>query len=334
MNNNQKHLIANWLNNLTNNTTVNEEVLLIHFDENFKSKEMIEKIVNYVKLFCQRGTHNRFITKEEVKPKDNKSNDFYAISDLDAIYVINNDTSLETIHKIQKRKHNNLIIAINQYSYNLRSISRPMLYLKDSEINFYFDEIEENFNLSINKEDRHLYYVEHLSIENLLLDKDYLYIEDFLLNSISKYIMTMSLNTLIKDTSYKKTNFRIDDLIEQDISLLVHYEILTSRLAIILFRLSFLDSEANKTKVGRYFSDKLHCKSKTINLQHLYLEDIFLLDLGEKSFRGYDLTLKPKTEEEIRVEIAIKLKKYKVDEKIIFKATRVSKEMLLKARSK
>jgi len=100
--------------------------------------------------------------------------------------------------------------------------------------------------------------------------------------------------------------------------------VLTSRLAIVLYRFAFLDYSASHTFIGRYIHKLFGVKSKTMNYKSSALIQCPLHnDLRNKNFKAYDLSIN-ESEIAIRKEIAknlISLGSSKINSKDIAKVT-------------
>jgi hypothetical protein len=102
-----------------------------------------------------------------------------------------------------------------------------------------------------------------------------------------------------------------------DINMLCQHKILTSRLAILIYRVSLLDINANVTKIGREIHRLTNSRSKTFSTQmikNLYKDIINSIstDLLIKNFKAYDLNIN-NAEIAIRTEIANNLLSFNID---------------------
>lgn len=119
--------------------------------------------------------------------------------------------------------------------------------------------------------------------------------------------------------------------IEKELNLFKTEKILTSRLAVFIYRLFSFDIEASTTKIGRYFATKIGTKSKVFTKKTLLdrKSKIYI----ENSIRAYDL-LKDEKAENIRKEIACNLLnlegKRKLDIKTISQVTKLEIKIIKK----
>ena len=103
-------------------------------------------------------------------------------------------------------------------------------------------------------------------------------------------IFNIDIQRLIKGTTYKvNTKEELKDLIYEDLNLILSKGIVTSRLCVIFYRLTYFDLEASKVSVGRFFSrDFGKSESFNINLNR-NPDGWFFTDLNNKIFRGYKI---------------------------------------------
>ncbi len=347
-------LIANWFRKVRRRE-LNEEILLFTSTK-YISLELVKDFVHdsipecpfltpnplYMGLKFNQGALEspEYTDKRFEISKSQFINEFYSI------YLLDHDNT-DLINEIRNYKNNDkniIILTINNYHYTYHD--RPILYLTiDREVQkkgFFLTEfypenlkyfIENNIiPPSIPYYERYLYYREMLPLHTIIKDGKFDAITNFLdfhLNNYPQEYRPLNfMELLLKDTSYLKSIYDLKDLILGDVYLFSTYTILTSRLAIILYRLSFYDFQANKTKIGLFFRDTLQVKSKTINLNNLKIEFINQ-DLNEKSFRGYILNEQSNKEEKIAVKIAKNLLKSKVNINTISSATKLSIEQII-----
>lgn len=325
MNNNQDientrlTLINNWFYNLKY-CYLNQSILLIHM-----TSSDIQIYKNFIYSLTANSTH-------PINPvyQDN----YKYISQYYSIYILDG-TQSNMLHEIRNEITKNIIIFSLPFSNYFENLHKPILlssvkYLNNDR-NSLLQQIEQCSQLpNIEEESRSLFYLEKFPIIKLLDSKNYTIIDSYL-DYLINYLQIFPYASIINNTAYQRDNLNTNKLIYQDIVLLKNEEILTSRLAIVLYRLSFLNLKENQTKIGIYFRDKLNRQSKTLNLQTFNIDNVETQypELSKKSFRGYELKIKPKTEKEVRIEIAKSLLKYKVDTNIIVKATKLSAEEIL-----
>ena len=344
-------LIGKWFLNVKKNI-VNEEILLLSSTENI-SLESVKHFVHKVipETTKPTGLNSYFDMTFRFRNEESKNNTITSkilksqyLTESYSIHILNSE-NMDIINQIRnyKNKTKNLIVVTSN-NYHYSDYARPLLYLQlQSEIleknHFLPEKYADNLNDIVNHNlhspnipfnQRYLYYIEMLPIVSIIKNKQFNTIANFISYYINqKSYIPIDINILLEDTSYKDNRYHLIDLIEADIYLLSNYEILTSRLAIVMYRLSFLDLKAHKTKIGLFVKDNLKVQSKPINLKTITSEFINQ-DLNEKSFRGYILNKKTKSNEDIKLEIAKRLLKHNVDINIVSKATKLSTSKILK----
>jgi len=348
--NNRKLLIANWFINIKNGN-INNEIFLLSSTENIlldSVKDFIHSLIPEKTKPMGINSHftmglkyrNKDLNNDDTNTKNNILKSQY-ITDSYSIYLMDSE-NVAMINEIRNYKNKNKnIILITSNNYHYTNYDRPLLNLHlQNEIlqgnNFLTNQdtvhlkgiIDQNsLPPSIKYHERFFYYIEILPIAKIIKNKRF----DVILTFIKYHIYGVSripidTSILFEETSYNN-KYDFNDLIEADVYLLDKYEILTSRLAIIIYRLSFLNFKANKTKIGLFFKDKLKVKSTSINLNNLNVEFINQ-DLNGKSFRGYELRKRMNSEEAVKLEIAKNLLKCNIKINIISKATKLSKEKI------
>ncbi|MDN5048599.1 hypothetical protein [Aliarcobacter butzleri] len=123
-------------------------------------------------------------------------------------------------------------------------------------------------------------------------------------------IFEIDIEKLVKGTTYKvKTKIDLINLINEDLNLIVSREIVTSRLCIIFYRLTYFDLDASKVSVGRFFANHFEkSESFKINLNR-NSQDSFFTDLNNKIFRGYRIIPKKLEISDIILDLKIKIAK-------------------------
>ena len=99
--------------------------------------------------------------------------------------------------------------------------------------------------------------------------------------------------------------------------MLKNHKVLTSRLAVIIYRTATLQVDASVTKIGRYIHEKTGTKSKSFNFS--MMKSLFngaKIDISrdllyKKNFKAYNLNIN-EAETIIRIEIARSLLSYNI----------------------
>ncbi|QOY51365.1 hypothetical protein [Candidatus Sulfurimonas baltica] len=280
-------LVKEWFKNLLEGNINNEILLLKNVTENVS--EMLTFLLK--KYNCPR-------------------NKYKIANALEYISTFHKDKDLNII----------LILPMNKNSLfidNMNLLNRSLLFIPNQ--NEFYAKIEDYVDLSmmqnssqieILEKERYLYYIEKIDplhlIKNRTKTEIIAYLKFVIDEGLIPWFLTESYSVLID-----KSNFKIGSLfnsIQSDLEMLNSTQVLTSRLAIIIYRVAMLSPESTTTEVGRYFHKKIGSKSKTYNYKLLhkrYNLDSGVVDkeLGSNNFKAYDLT-KNESEKAIRVEIA------------------------------
>ncbi|MCG3651006.1 hypothetical protein L5F32_01850 [Aliarcobacter butzleri] len=155
---------------------------------------------------------------------------------------------------------------------------------------------------------------------------------------LNKYgnVFTIDIQRLVKDTAYKVNNKNeLINLINEDLELISFKQIITARLCIIFYRLTYFDMDASKAYIGRVFSDLFgESESFKINLNR-NPNGLFFTDLNNKIFRGYKInplfnlpTLPINNELDLKIKIAKKLLSNNIKLKIVAEAIDIKEEEL------
>lgn len=199
--------------------------------------------------------------------------------------------------------------------FNKLSIS-SLLYIPAEYTEFYsnmMNYINSNSTQSstpicIPDNEKHLYFIERVGLYDLLINnRNFLWLNGYLKFMLDTYRVFWNEDKydslLVKGTTFKEKTY--GKYMKNDISLFISSNILTSRLAVIMYRIAFIDPEANTTKIGRYFHKISGNKSKTFNFKTHKIPK-FTPDLEKLSFKAYDFNVND-AEVNIRQEIAMKL---------------------------
>ncbi len=149
-------------------------------------------------------------------------------------------------------------------------------------------------------------------------------------------IFNIDIERLIKGTTYKaNTKEELKDLIAEDFNLISYKRIVTSRLAIVFYRLTYFDLNASKVSIGRFFSRDFD-KSESFNINlNRNPDGWFFTDLNNKIFRGYKISPKLKYNKtrtddlfDLKIKIARKLLSSGVKIKIVAESIEIGEEEL------
>jgi hypothetical protein len=245
-----------------------------------------------------------------------------------------------------KTKNHVLIIdPIEKKQLKLEKINSKILLIPSKHI--FFKNINEfvqaySFeDLAISKNEEYLYYLKKENLIELIQNTDPSYLYAVVQKKLWMLRMIYSNINLMVTQNISIENFPNENL-DTDIFMLCHHKILTSRLAVLLYRISFLNLEANTTKIGRSVYETTGSKSKSFTPKMMLSLAIngnvtISQDLHKKKvFKAYDLNVNEK-ELAVRKEIAIELLSYNLEELtplLISKATKLPLETINNIESK
>jgi len=254
----------------------------------------------------------------------------------DSILVLFDDHSLEKITSIFKNKHNIHIYSSESFTnYSLINNSKGnKILIIDTLLNNILNLTNITTKLLLvpplsNFYTNQNHYIDSLVFKEISIDinEDYLYwlkkdIPLDLINSsninlldfINKKVWFMKFILGDSFSITKDITINLQTSLQTDIEMLREHRVLTSRLAIIIYRIATLDINANITKIGRYIHEKTGTKSKTFNtkmMQSLSVNNSIIIsnDLWNKNFKAYNLNIN-ETDIAIRTEIACNLLSY------------------------
>ena len=274
---NRNFLIQNWFYNLINGK-INDAILVLIDD--YRSQRMLPSL--------------------KIKTQVNIYNSAKSVN-----YTFINNTKYNQIIIIDSLQKNNL---------DFTNITTKLL-LVPALCEFYKEQdkyIQSPVftDIKIDASEQYLYWLEKE------VPLDFIYRSDIdLLDFINKKIWMVKL--ILGDDYISITNNSTIDIqtsLQTDIQMLRGHRILTSRLAIMIYRTATLDINANVTKIGRHIHQKTGTKSKTFNarmMKGLSINGSITIsrDLVNKNFKAYNLNVN-ETDLAIRTEIANNLLSY------------------------
>ena len=238
-------LIISWINNILENN-LNDEILLLicNHDDN---KNDVEKQLNEI---------------EVLKSKN---------------YVIIDIQNLNSINEISRSHVGRNIIILSNFPMDIDKfidcnfILLPCLFLS---LKFLLLNIKKNQELekpNIPIDDRYMYYLEKRDPIELIKKDDYSMIKNQIFAYFDKNLSsTIKLDLFKRDIyeieKYKHNSFMIYDLLEYDIPLLTIRRILSSQLAIVLYKSTTLRFDDSDTKIGNYYRKEFGIKTKITHL--------------------------------------------------------------------
>lgn len=153
-------------------------------------------------------------------------------------------------------------------------------------------------------------------------------VRDIFFNNINEVlfnygdIFQIDIEQLVKGTTYNVNNRNdLSNLLVEDLNLINFKGIVTSRLCVIFYRLTYFDLDASKASIGRFFANHFEkSESFKINLNR-NPNGWFFTDLNNKIFRGYRIKPlvynKPDSNLELKIRFAKKLLSKKVNKNIV-----------------
>ncbi|WP_418185460.1 hypothetical protein ACNSOS_00170 [Aliarcobacter vitoriensis] len=146
-------------------------------------------------------------------------------------------------------------------------------------------------------------------------------------------IFQIDIEKLVKGTTYNVSNRNdLSNLLIEDLNLINFKGIVTSRLCVIFYRLTYFDLNASKASIGRFFANHFE-KSKSFKMNlNGNPNGWFFTELNNKIFRGYKIKpLKleiPDSTFDLKIKIAKNLLRNDVKLKIVAESLEISEEEL------
>lgn len=247
--------LMNWLDNLKDNK-LNDEILCI-FIKN-KIENISNKIVDiFTKNDINFDLYQIFYSQDFEHISNIKSNsNIILICDIgmNIVKINNSDSKL-------------ICILFNNLTYNLQH-NTPSL--------FEYIYIDKEDPLSILK----LYSTKNKNDDVQSYRKDYYHIAYLYKIIFSKFNYYGNIKSLKSDNLLSSKFF--ENELEYDLNVLCYRNILTSKLAIALYKITTLKFNDSNTKIGTYYKKNLGITSKTTQLPNFEKEKIIMKMLREK----------------------------------------------------
>lgn len=243
--------LKRWINNVTKNKT-NDEILLLVFREvSIRQKPLFKKLIKH---FVDLNMLN------------------YKILDIEDVTNIN-DVEL-----------NSNVILLGHFNMDINKIknsSKTILFhlVFDTNLSFFTAKYLNSISSQeIGTMYRYLVFIEQRNPIEIIKTFDYSTIRGhlfylFLMQSGSLNICLFSDMKILQSNKTTPFNLWQDDL-EQDLIILCKYKILTSRLAVALYRAVTLKFSDSNTKIGKYYNEKLKVKSTTVRLPKIQPQQV------------------------------------------------------------
>jgi hypothetical protein len=243
----QFHLLNNWLFKIKNHE-INEEILLLIFQKNINKmiKQIFEDFSKSNKVFINLIDLDKIENSNTLNNNEN------------IIIFSKNDIN---INKINNNKYK-IILLVDDKSFNIENHIKNILSNKNSIISKDFGPINYLENRSLIQKTNP---IEIINTFNYFLIESKIF-SLFYRKMLYKEIKIFSnLNILQnKDFPYGVINLRVQ--IEKEIHLLCENKILTSRLAIAIYKSCTLNFSTSNTYIGNFFRKQLGIKSSTYHL--------------------------------------------------------------------
>lgn len=288
----KKYLLNNWFYNLKNRT-INQDILLLCFKNKADYKTFLESEIN-------KEIDNILVTTLQKLTKRDLNN----IKKRSIILVSFQEISFGHLRIFYEENIRLLYYQISDLNYIEYYFNHELHYVQTQQISleflpYFYLQTTNPIDIIYN-----IYYIKEFI--SVLLDFDKNSIFGFSKNSVKQFLFR-NIDTISVDT------------ILNDIKFLERQNILTSRLAIFIYKVCTFECDSSDTKIGEYFK-KIYKKSRVYNNK----------SFGISNMKGYfihDMHLK--REYDIRRTIASNLLAYKAcDDSIISQATGISLEEL------
>ncbi len=251
--------------------------------------------------------------------------------------LLNIDNEKQEIYRFDKNKSNKE--ELKRIVVDINKSQNEIVYLITNE-SFLFEFFNRNITYKyIDIENNILSQAQEINLITNFFSRNNEEIRIVFKNNIeeilNKYgdIFNIDIEKLIKGTAYKVINKKdLINLINEDLNLISFKQIITSRLIIVFYRLTYFDLYASKASIGRFFANHFEkSESFKINLNRNPF-GWFFTNLNNKVFRGYrikpfELKL-PDSEFDLKIRIAKKLLFNNVKLKIVAESLEISEEEL------
>lgn len=283
-------LFEHWLVNAKSNL-LNEEILnlqiSIHgeFARTFHIvKTLIKTIMNEQQEEILENSNNCFATRLYSVYFSSTTNI------LDLKYEQNRNIILVTLHtpKFVEIHRPILCVSLKGYSLDINSRFRKN-FLNEQLLNKLTNKLgQDSSKPELTEQEEYINYIKKLPLLELMINKEYHQIGNYTFENTINEPYILMFTKILMNTEYLSNTYYFKDLILDDIKMFVNEKVLLTRLSIIIYRLSFLDFDKNKSDISKFFSQKLALG----NNENLYLNNLDFIsrDLNTSSrYAAYDL---------------------------------------------
>ncbi|MDX4071622.1 hypothetical protein Q6A88_07900 [Aliarcobacter skirrowii] len=250
------------------------------------------------------------------------------------------DTNKDDLEKLNQividinKSQNQIVSLITNKKDLFESFNRNIIFEKvicsESGLNDNF--LEDDLNPEIKNENVEF----KMNLENNFdfMYKQYEEIKYIFFNNINevlfKYgdIFQIDIEQLVKGTTYNVNNRDdLSNLLVEDLNLINFKGIVTSRLCVVFYRLTYFDLDASKASIGRFFANHFE-KSESFKMNlNRNPNGWFFTDLNNKIFRGYRIKPLKLEISDIILNLKIKIAKKLLSNGVKLKVVAESLEM-------
>jgi len=239
-------LLHSWLNNVVNDT-INDEILFLTLSNNLYVNPNIKEFIKK-RLQLDKGNYRIFMIEDIASINEIKDNG-------NIIVLGHADMDVEKIYDPQHKILLCIYDFLASYIENMKidsNVDKHPISIDERCIHY----IEKNNPIDV------IYTFNHAVISNHLLSK-------FYQESRSKIVSIFSVDTL--QTKIQLSNILwYTESVKNDLLLLSTLKILTSELAVAIYRSTTMNFYASKTKIGRYYAKEFHIRSKSMHIPQSY----------------------------------------------------------------
>ncbi len=215
-------------------------------------------------------------------------------------------TTTTDVPDIQYEQNRNIIFVTSHIPYFIE-IDRPIFcvslknYSLDLNSRFRKDPLNEMLlnNLinssghylskpTLTQEERYANYINRLPLMELMRSKQYQKIGEYIYNMTIREPYPFMFRRILLNTEYLSNKYHFQDLILDDIKMFINEKVLSLRLSIIVYKLSFLEFDQDESIITKFFSQKLGLG----NSEYLSLDNLNFIsrDLNTSTaYNVYDL---------------------------------------------
>lgn len=252
---NSNNLILNWIEKAIKNE-INDEILLLIFDHHKSRKENIKKdFENSLQL-----NKNCF----HIIDLDNLNNLENLDKNSNIILFTNNYINCNKLANTDHKILSHIYLSQNIMEKNLRNL-------------LFNKEILKKEPPRINKFEECLYFIQKRNPLEVIATLNYTVIKSHIFSMFIQKVPNREFKILdnlniLQSKRFIYGNYYWRLQIEKEIELLCQEKILTSRLAIAIYRATTLKFNDSNTRIGKFYNEKLGMKSSSFHLTNIIVE--------------------------------------------------------------